>query len=149
MSKIWVLVTDSSTARILTADSSVGPLVEQETMTHPEARQHERELTSDRPGRGKGNSDSRHNMELSTDPKDQENIYFSKRIAERLREADNHGEFDTLYIVAAPALLGTLRQHLKNNINKKISGELSKNLAHLPVEQIRQHLPERIPTSPV
>lgn len=148
MSKIWVLVTDSTRARIFTTSSSSGPLTEQETMTHLEGRQREQDLSSDKPGRSFDSvGNGRHNMEMSTSPKEQENIVFSKRIADRLRDAENKGEFDNLYIVAAPKLLGTLRNQLKNSISKKISGELNKNLAQLTVEQIREHLPERLPTT--
>ena len=50
MKRTWVLVADSCRARIFSADKSNGPISEIETLAHPEARLHERDITSDVPG---------------------------------------------------------------------------------------------------
>lgn len=70
---IWVVVADSSKARILMAEKPGVGLAEIDALEHPEGHFHERELTSDLPGRvfdrrGEG----RHAVGSGVDPKQHE-----------------------------------------------------------------------------
>jgi len=51
MKKTWILVADSSKARLFTVESASGPLIEVRDFLHPESRMHEQELTTDLPGK--------------------------------------------------------------------------------------------------
>ncbi|MCW8855424.1 MAG: host attachment protein, partial [Gammaproteobacteria bacterium] len=55
MSTTWVVVADSSRARIFTAETSTSALQEIETLAHPEGRLHEQALSSDLPGKDNAN----------------------------------------------------------------------------------------------
>ncbi len=69
----WILVADSAHARIFNAETAKSALSEVESMIHPEAQQHERELTSDLPGRQAGGAaDSHHSVGGKTDAKEHE-----------------------------------------------------------------------------
>ncbi len=150
MKTTWVLVANSTRARILKADNAIGPLQEIEALVHPESRLHERELTSDLPGRAFDSAgQGRHAMEQPVDPKQQEMISFAKFLAQRLDEARERGEFKQLIIVAAPTVLGQLRKALSPETARRVSYELDKNISLLRPEEIRQHLPERLPSSAV
>ena len=73
MKAFTIVVADSSRARIFTTDSASSPLVEIETMAHPEGRMHDRDITSDLPGKGKGGDGSGgHAYQEETDPKKHE-----------------------------------------------------------------------------
>jgi protein required for attachment to host cells len=147
MKTTWVLVANSTRARILEADKAIGPLNEVEALVHPEGRLHERDLTSDLPGRAFDSAgQGRHAMEQPVDPKQQEMITFARFLAQRLDEAREQGEFKQLIIVAAPALLGRLRKSLSPETARRVSYELDKNISLLRPEEIRQHLPERLPS---
>ena len=63
MKPTMIVVADSARARIFTADSASSPLNEIETMAHPEGRMHDREITSDLPGKGVGGDGSCRNVE--------------------------------------------------------------------------------------
>lgn len=138
-----IVVADSTRARIFTADSAHSPLNEIETMAHPEGRMHEQDMVSDMPGKdsGKGGGGD-HAYQEKIEPKKHEMIEFAKRIADYLDDARNTNKLNKLLIVAAPALLGELRNHLSSETNDKIVFELDKNLAHHSVEDIRTHLSE-------
>ena len=144
MAKTWVVVADSSRARIFATDSNTAPLVEIETLTHPESRAHEQRLTSDLPGRGQGtgSAQSRHGMDSETSPKKHEANSFAKEIASHLERGINDHRYDQLIITSAPALLGSLRSQLSNAVSKTVIFELDKNLTQQTPEVIRSHLPD-------
>lgn len=145
MTKIWVLVADSSRAKLLGAKSPIGALQQLESFDHPAARQHVQDLTTDLPGRtfdsaGQG----RHSMEPKTDPKQHEALNFAKFLSERLAAANANDTFERLVLVAAPAFLGLLRAQLSTSVRKRVSIEIDKDLAGLDAQAIRAHLPDRI-----
>ncbi len=147
MTTTWVIAADSSSAKILKADSRIGPLHEVETLLHPEGRLHEKELTSDLPGKAL-NSDGQgvHGIDSSTTPKKKEMIAFADRIAGHLEHEHNAGKFNQLIVVAPPAFLGNLRKQFPDPLARLVVLEIDKNIEHQTVDQIRKQLPERLPT---
>ena len=146
MKPTWVLVADSSRARIFSADTPSAPLKEINTLAHPEARLHEQNLTSDLPGhQGDSSGSGRHGFTDEIEPKEQEIIDFAKHIAKHLEQARATNKYKQLLIVAAPAFLGTLRNQLSDQTRKMVSIELDKNLTQQKPEEIRSHLPEFLP----
>lgn len=146
MTYTWVVVADSTRARIFDAESSSAGLSEVETLTHPEGRMHDRDITSDLPGRSfdsKGNA--RHAMEPPTDPKHELAIEFARTIARHLDAARVKRDYEQLVIVAAPTFLGLLREQLNNTCRKLVAFELNKNLVQNTPEEIRSHLPKLLP----
>ena len=145
MRKTWVIVADNSRARIFTAETPSSPLIEVDSIVHPEARMHDRDITSDLPGRGSGSGGARHSYVTETDAKDHENAGFARRIAGFLDDARKSDKFKQLIIVAAPSLLGNLRSGLNDQTKKLVSLELDKNLSALSPVEIRKHMPEFLP----
>ncbi len=145
MRKTWVVVADNSRARIFTAETPSSPLIEVDSIVHPEARMHDRDITSDLPGRGSSSGGARHSYVTETDAKDHENAGFAKRIAGFLDDARKSEKFRQLIIVAAPSLLGNLRSGLNDQTRKMVSLELDKNLSQLSPRDIRKHMPEFLP----
>lgn len=146
MAQTWVLVADSSRARIFTTSNSAAPLQEQETLAHPEGRLHEQSLTSDLPGKDSNRTGSGHHaMDAETEPKRQEAIDFAKRIAKHLDQARSKKEISRLIIVAAPSFLGILRDQLSKPTAKLIAWELDKNLVQQNPDDIRAHMPQYLP----
>ena len=145
MSTTWVLVADSSRARIFTAKTSTSELHEIETLAHPEGRLHEQDISSDLPGKDNVSGEGGHAYQDETSPKEQEVINFAKRLADHLNNAHNSNKFHRLAIVAAPAFLGVLRQQLSTQVNKLICFDLNKNITLQSAEEIRAHLPKSLP----
>ena len=142
MSDIWVTVAASRSARIFKAGSPSGPLVEIQTLAHPEARLHEGDLTSDRSGRDTNSTSGSHGFGTEDQAKEEEAVRFASYVCNTLDARHQKGSFDKLYIVAAPAFLGLLRKHRSNRVKQVVAEELSKNLATLDAKTIRSHLPE-------
>ena len=147
MDNTWILVAESSRARIFTVETPSSPLVEIETLAHPEGRLHEQDMTSDLPGHDSNNSGSgRHGYQDETEPKEQEVINFARRVASELDGARTSGKLQRLIIVAAPAFLGSLRAQLNEQTSKLVVLEVAKNLSQHTAADIRSHLPEFLPS---
>jgi protein required for attachment to host cells len=146
MKSTWILVADSTRARYFTASTPSSALEEFEDDIHPASRQHDRNITSDLPGKARGAGGvGGHVYEEPTDPKEYESIEFAKEIAKHLEEALNAGKYGQLLIVAAPSFLGELRSQISDRVKKLICFELDKNLTTHDAEDIRKHLPEYLP----
>jgi protein required for attachment to host cells len=145
MKSTWILVADNTRARIFTADTPSSALDEIEGFTHTEGRLHDREMTTDLPGRIKSADGSGHAFEQATDPKKHEADNFAHRIAQHLEAAHNANKFEQLLIIAEPTFLGLLRRHLPEHIKKLVCFELDKNIATQSVADIRKHLPDYLP----
>ncbi len=142
MKPAWILIADSSRARIFTAENSVAELIEIESLSHSEGRLSDQELTSDQLGRSKESEGMGGHVYVGEiDPKEQENINFAKRVAQHLCHELNLNKFEHLFVVASPAFLGTLRQACSNQLKKHIAFSLNKNVVTKTPEQIRTYLP--------
>ena len=145
MNTIWVLVADTTRARMLAAHGGDGELVEQVTLLNPAARMHERELTSDLSGRAV-NSATGMSTTFGKDEKHKPHALrqFAHAVAERLALERNQGSYERLYVIAEPAFLGQLRLALDAQTEALIAGEINRNLTRVPLEQVRDALPERL-----
>lgn len=140
---IWVLVADSSRARLLGTDSAHGELGEIQDFVHPESRVHEQKISSDLPGSRHG-AGGLHHVDSQTGIKEQESIDFAKHLGRELNALRNRHKLDRLWIVAEPRFLGHLRQELDDEVSKLVSGEVDKDLLQHGIDDIRAHLPERL-----
>ena len=109
MKLTWILIADSSRARIFSTDSPSSPLEELEGFSHAESRLHDRDMTADLPGKNREGGVGAHAFEQKTDPKKQEAINFAHSLADHLEASRNANQFEQLMIVAEPSFLGLLR----------------------------------------
>lgn len=130
MNAIGVVIADDVRARIFRAEGLRGGLEEVATLTHPEARLHERDLVTDDPGQ-------------DVSPRGHEADRFAREVAHWLERAVSDGRFRHLVICAAPKMLGRLRQQLPARVKDIVRLELDKDLSRLDdVARIRSRLPD-------
>lgn len=102
-----------------------------------------REIMADVPGRTfDSGGQGRHAMERPTDPRRHNQQEFAREIAAFIDKAENWKKFDRLILVAAPQMLGELRTFLSTSSKNKLTGELAKDLTHLPIHKLPDHLGE-------
>ncbi|MDT8283414.1 MAG: host attachment protein [Gammaproteobacteria bacterium] len=146
MSPVWLIVADSSKARFFSMESRTGPVEEIKCMVHTKARLHERDMTSDLPGRDSGkNGEGTHTYQNKISPKEQENINFASEIAAELDRVRKENKIKQFVLVASPEFLGKLREQMNEQTRNMVSLELAKNLSHLDPADIREHLPRHLP----
>ena len=148
MTETWLVVADSSRARIFVATGGWDSLRERTDLVHPSARASDRDLTSDAPGRsfdivGAG----RHAMEPRSDPKEHEAAVFAKELAAEIEAARLRNEIDSLVIMAAPRFLGLLNGELSDATHELEVSLIHKNLVKCSLEEIRKHLPDPKPVA--
>ena len=145
MAGTWIVVADSARARIF-KPAALGRALEQvQELLHPSSRAHERELTTDRPGRSfDSEGPGRHAMSENVSPKEHEAWKLCKELADEIEKARAQGRFDRLVLVAAPSFLGELRKTLSDQTMRLVVGDMDSNLASMDAANILEHLPEGI-----
>lgn len=142
MRKVWIVVGNSSVAKIYRTENNSSSLIEFQNFLHKESHLPARELVSDRLGRetsrmGYGTD----TMEPQTPIKVKEGNAFAAQVAEFLEKGFNAKEFERLYLIAKPPFLGYLRDAIHSNVAKLVESEIHKDLTQHTSEQIREYLP--------
>ena len=143
MARSWILVAESSRARLYSAPKAKAPLTFVSEFEHPEARAHEQDLITDAPGRRFATGGpKRHGMGQAVSTKDEHALRFARELASRLETARVADRFDHLFLAAAPKFLGLLREQLTGDTKAMVQREYAKNWVHDDPKVIRSHLPE-------
>jgi protein required for attachment to host cells len=141
MSYIWVLVAESSRAKLYSAENRKAPLVEIGALVHPEARLHEGDLVSDQSGSDGGSvGQGRHVLDNKTNARDTEKTEFAKNLAHRLEAARKEKAFNRVVLIAPPSFLGLLRDNLSDQVMELVTEQIDKNLVQQPACEVREHL---------
>jgi len=105
------------------------PLELIESLAEPRARGKEQEFSADAPGRAfDSGGQGRHAMEADHTTKQHLREVFAQQVAALLEAGRQAGCYQQLIIVAAPAMLGDLRQQLSAATTKLVAAEFSKDL---------------------
>ncbi|MGQ0558999.1 MAG: host attachment family protein [Sphingosinicella sp.] len=65
---------------------------------------------------------------------------FAADAAAMLKERALNNDFESLIVVAPPRTLGELRKHYHKEVEKRLAGEVAKDLVNTPVEEIERIL---------
>jgi len=99
-----------------------------------------REQKTDEAGRGFGTTGVARHAYSETDFHQLEEDRFAAEAAEMLKERALRSGFDTLIVVAPPRTLGELRKHYHKEVEKRLAGEIPKDLTGHPVTEIEKIL---------
>lgn len=148
----WILLCNSSKARLLQEKPKGKGLLQMEAFDHVESRAHVRDLMADANGRkpvgpppanmvqGQGGAYGRPGAEPDTDPKEVEAQKFARQLAERLEKGLNEHAYDSLIIVATPHFLGTLRNTLSTQVEKHVKTTVDKDFTSLELHELEERL---------
>jgi len=139
MSKTWVVVAESSRAKIYEVEKNESRKILKELtgFTHSIVRNHKQQLS------GNQQKESRHSQltgSLETH-KDHERTTFARTIGQHLKSARNKGQFSKLILMSPPKFLGDLRKCLGHETNKYVVSEVDKNLVRHNIKDIQAHMP--------
>ncbi|HWH22053.1 MAG TPA: host attachment family protein [Allosphingosinicella sp.] len=67
-----------------------------------------------------------------------EEARFAAETAELLKKRALKNDFESLIIIAPPRTLGELRKHYHKEVEKRLTGEIAKDLTGHPVEEIEK-----------
>ena len=142
---ICVVVANSSKAKLLLAENSVSPLVEEGEYGHPESRLREQDLVSD--GSGSGNDSGgpgMHSMGHEQEARKREAEAFAREMALEIEKLRRKTDLRKIYLVAPPKFLGLLRDSINKQCQDLVHGEINKDLVSHSSEDIRAHLSKQL-----
>jgi protein required for attachment to host cells len=137
---VWFLIADQSRASAHRPHSD-GLLEELRAFSRPEVRAHDSDLmTGSRGRRPDPGTGQRSAMDRQTSVQDTEVAHLVSEVLDWLDTAAQRQAFDALVIVAAPQMLGALRDKLSPTLQLRLSETLDKNYASLSAEALTEHL---------
>ncbi|MGB5132804.1 MAG: host attachment protein [Steroidobacteraceae bacterium] len=145
-----IVVANQAEARFYDAAGIASPLRAVGQLENPDARLHDRDLKSDRPGRvftsaaagsGRRGAVAHHATGGEKRPRQQVATVFARRIAAELSAAKQGRQFDRLVLIVAPSFLGTLRKALPKSLQSDVVAEIAKDLQDPSDAEVREHLP--------
>jgi protein required for attachment to host cells len=99
-----------------------------------------REHKTSEAGRAFPSSGPGHHAYSETDFHQLEENRFAAETAELLKKRALKNDFEQLIIVAPPRTLGELRKHYHKEVEKRLAGEIAKDLTGHPVSEIEKIL---------
>ncbi len=142
MSQTWVVVAESSRAKIFELDQDDRSLTELAGFSHTPSRAHAHQLSSSIPGRSRHGKSS-HMLRQETD-KHQQSTEFARTIGAHLETARHKHQFKKLIVMSPPSFLGKLRKKMSHETNKSVVSEIDKNLVRHKLNDIQAHIPRHI-----
>lgn len=145
MSNTWVLVADSSRARLFEVASSDKSLSEVACYTNPDGRAPGRNATTDRlPRVNESVGGVRHAIEPHTSLREKSTDNFARSLCEALERGRQDHSYDRLVLVAPDRFLGALRGNFSKELSECVAGEIRHNLTALPVPELHSRLPPKM-----
>ena len=137
----WLLVADSSRARLFSANNGANGLETISDSFCGEAREMAKDRGSDRPGRVQESATTAHHaVEAHTDPKTHEIQRFVQDIAGQINSDAQANKFDRLVLAAPPQVLGYYRQYLSDQAKARLLAEVPKSFAQLKEHEILERV---------
>lgn len=129
--KTWVLVANTSFARLFEAGERGGRMVELIGFIAPQGRAHDSAFTRERPGRVQESAGvGRHGIEPRLQPHEKHAAEFAHELAEVLeRGRVDHG-YQRLVLMAPPRFLGRLRGSLHDQVSRLVVDAHDKDVSH-------------------
>ncbi|MHC4408914.1 MAG: host attachment protein [Planctomycetota bacterium] len=138
MKRSWLVVADSSRARIYSYEQKHGDWDLEEEVDHPAARIHTSELVTDQHGRVSGGHSSA--MSNEVDAHAQEEVKFARKLSARLTHGFDDHAYAQLGMVAPPHFLGLLRKTLADRVGRALFLELGKDYTAASEDELKHRL---------
>lgn len=144
----WILIADSSGAKLFSAERREDTWTLLKQFEHPEGRETSQEISpSSPPGRmQQGQSAGGHHtaVQQRTTPKEAEVERFAQHLASHLEEAIAQRQYDQVVLVAPPHFLGALRGALGKQTEKHARATLARDVIMFEPAEIRQRLLDEV-----
>lgn len=155
--KTWIVLADSSRARIYLADHDLSRARLIRELDHPESRIKESDLTTGMKGstgprqRGAGGSAVRGHLfghRPSTDPQtgphQVELEKFAREIAQELEHGRVQGAYEEIVLAAPPQFLGLVRRFLKVDVERLVRTRIPKNLVRTEERDVAERIRDEV-----
>lgn len=139
MPKHYLIVVNRQFAKFFTSNLVYSDMAHLMDMHCPEGRSMNRELVTDKPGRGfVEGGEARHTMDPGQSRVEKEAERFAGEIAHQIEKLRTENALSQLTLVAEPTMLGLLRKKLSAPATELIRQTFSKDLAQLSDQEIQK-----------
>ena len=141
--KNWILVANSSRARLFSTEKVNAPWNLEQELEHPESRAKNMDLVSDKPGRQQQSASGGTNrpaMSERTEPKEAQAELFARELADVLEKGWQQGHCESIVLVAPPHFLGLLRGALSGQCDKRVHHSVVKDYTQHTVKQLMEEV---------
>lgn len=132
---LWVVVMDEDKALVM---ENIG------TATHPVLSLKQRidsaDLLAANDRSARTQDHKQHEKQTPPDYHRMAGAVLAKAVADELELAGTGGAFSEVVLVAPPQVLGALRDQMPKAVAARVTAELHKELIHLPLPKIAEHL---------
>ena len=140
MTVTWILVANASLAKLY---ANLGPnkglqLVKE--LIHPQSRQKNADLVTDRPGSSGGSGTRSGSKQPQTSPKEHEAHLFAQTLAQELYLGRAHNAFRRAILVAPPAFMGMLNTLLDKPTAQLVTDRFEKDYTKTSETELYDHL---------
>lgn len=132
----WVVVLNTNSCRIYKFIAINKQLELINEFNHPENKQRDIDLTSDKQGHYQSSNRAHGSYSPSTDPKENKIDQFANEIAKELDTGRTKQMYDKLIIIAAPHMNGLLHKHINKHVGHLVSKTIEKDLLHLSDKEL-------------
>lgn len=139
MIKNWVLIANTSKAKIFEITKNNQHLKLIIKLENPKAKMKNTELECDRPGVTRGPS-GRTALRAKKGTHDHEMEVFSKQILDEINKGKNENQFDRIIMIIEPRFEAHLKNHLKDHVKKCIFHTIPKNYMNTPDKEVEDLL---------
>lgn len=136
----WILVANASKAKLY---SNLGPkkgLQLLKEVEHPESRQKNAELVTDRAGFMQGSGNGHGARQPATEPKQNEARSFAQELARELNHGRTTNQFNRAILVAPPGFMGLLNGLLDGPTSQIVSDRFEKDYTKANEKELCTHL---------
>jgi protein required for attachment to host cells len=144
----WILVADSSHAKVFTTELPETPWSLVREFDNPDGRKTSHEIDpSSPPGRmqvARSLGAQRSAMEPHRTPKEAAADRFAHELSAFVQSARNKSEFDRIVLVAPPHFLGVLRELMATHLGPALAKSFDKDLIACDGPEVRERLNEAI-----
>lgn len=140
---IWVLVANSSVAKIYATKRLGDDLTLVHEAVHPESREKISGLLTDQAGRAYntgGKNTFRTTYGEPSSIKEAEAEQFAIKLAKMLDKSRSNHRFDELILIVSPEFLGLFNQHAGKHLLETVSHHANKDYTHLDNEALNHQL---------
>lgn len=127
----WVVIADSNICRIYHYSKKLNQLDLIKEINHPENKERDIDLTSDKPGHYQTGGSARGAYSQPMDPKEIKIDDYSREIAKELEHGRDTNAYEKLIVISLPHEEGLLFRHLNNHVKNLVTHNIKKNVLHL------------------
>lgn len=136
----WILVANASTAKLFANRGPKKGLQLVKEFSHPESRQKNADLVTDRPGYMQSSGTGHGSRQPATEPKQYEAQTFAQELAQELQNGRTTNQFARAIVVAPPAFLGLINGVLDGPTSQLVTDRFEKDYTKASEKELAAHL---------